>query len=195
MKQNEDYWHKDDLPLGRDCDRCPDFGICGGVRSVKTPNSCLSLCSCKPNSKDGRGSVCKCDAKHLVQRMREVGGWDLEVPRAPLVPSPSFPQMIPLIYGKSNRERVLGRSAVSIPIHSVFSRRTGELSVDSHEALCEKFLIDQNTQIILSSVHHDPTIEGYWSLGRSQNIAAKLRTLGLDLITTPNFSLFPDVQR
>lgn len=195
MNPNRDYWHFDELELAKDCPGCLDFEVCGGLRTAKTPASCLSLCRCEPNAKDHRNSVCTCDPKHLVQRKREVNGWGLDVPKCePHTPS-RLPGFVPLIYGRSGRKQVLPKEAVAVPIHRVYNFRRGKLSFSSREQLIERFLVRQDSKLVLSAVHHDRTIEGYWSHGRASGVAEALRDLRFDLITTPNFSVFADVQR
>jgi hypothetical protein len=100
-----------------------------------------------------------------------------------------------MIYDRSRRSQPFSSDAVAVPLSCVLSKRTGDLLVQTREELCSKFLISTTAKIILSGVHHDPTLEVYWSLARARDIASQLRHLNVDFLTTPNFSVFANVQR
>ncbi len=193
--RNERYWQDESLPLAEGCVACADRGLCGGLRVPDKVESCLSYCDCGEQRGDLRGTVCKCDPSMFVQRKREVHGWELDLPHVTPTACPRLPGFIPMIYGHSNRSRAFKSEAVAIPLNQVFSHRTGKLLVETRADLCQRFLVDAGAKLVISAVHYDQTLEDYWAFGRRQGIATQLRGLGVDLVTTPNFSVFPGVPR
>lgn len=194
MNKNSKYQYQEHLPMAKDCTRCGDFDICGGLRVEASINSCLDLCSCNVK-KSANGSVCKCDPVYFVQRKREVAGWGLKVPNVAAQRSPSLPLFVPMVYDRSRRSLPFIYDAVAVPLSCVLSKRTGDLLVQTRDELCSKFLVSSSAKIVLGGVHHDPTLEAYWSIARARDVASQLQRLNLDLLTTPNFSVFADVQR
>ena len=195
MTQNphEIHWHSDDAPMAPGCLQCPDLKVCGGLRSKAGLSSCQDLCRC--NAAQKRNVVCGCNARDLVCRLREVNGWELDVPKVPKGSHADVSLFAPMIYGRCGRDSALLSETVAIPLSRLFSLRTGRLNVKTRADICRQFLLDPRCQIILSGVHYDETLERYWSLGRRNDIVEAISQLGFDVITTPNFSLFPDVSR
>lgn len=189
------FWYHENLPLAKGCERCADLNICGGLRVSGNVESCLSFCSCTASKRNPTGAVCKCDPAYFVQRKREVNGWNLNVEKTESLPHSVFPIFVPMIYGRSRRLLPFRHEAVAVPIHRLMSNRTGDLLIQTRSDLCSRVLLDPAAKVIVTGVHYDQTLENYWSKGRSRDIAAQLRNLNPDLVTTPNFSVFPDVQR
>jgi hypothetical protein len=191
---NSLYWHEEYLPLAEGCPECPDFSLCGGIRVAANVKNCLELSAC---SGCGRptNSVSKLDPRAFVQRKREVRGWELDLPQLEYVPSPTLARFIPIIYSRSKRSLPLQRDTIAIPISEILNKRTGMLNVSTREELCERFLIHSHSKILLSGVHHDPTLESYWSHGRARDIAEQMRQLRVEIVTTPNYSVFSNVER
>jgi len=85
---------------------------------------------------------------------------------------------------------------VALPLYKMFNRRAGSLRFPSHEALCTEFGLAAGTPVILTGTDQDPPLERWWSFGsRRREIVRGLKTMGVALTTTPNFSLFVDVPR
>jgi hypothetical protein len=84
---------------------------------------------------------------------------------------------------------------VALSLYEFFDKRTGVLRFDSREAVLDRFKISDGATIILSGTDEDPPLERWWRLHDRQGSARALRTLGVKLITTPNYSLFGDVPR
>lgn len=176
------------------CANCLDLELCGGLRIAHPVSSCVDLQRFAQNYLSSN-AVTKTDPQNIVQRKREVKGWDLNVPCANYLPTPKLPKFVPMIYDRAKRTRPLSYPSVAIPLNKILNKRTGTLRTQSRKDICDKFLIDDKTYIVVSGVHHDSTLEAYWAVGRSQEIALQLCSLDVDLVTTPNFSVFADAER
>ena len=195
MEKNDSspFWYDDKHELSTGCATCPDLALCGGLRIETQPENCM--CFCQSNSPERCKTVCKCNTKHFVARLREVDGWELDLPKTKCKPIVKFPSYTPMIRSNSKRSQRLVVDSIAIPLDRIISRKTGSLSVKSREDLCNRVLVDPSARIILSGVHIDHFLEHYWEKAREQNIAAELAKLQIDLVTTPNFSVFCDVPR
>jgi hypothetical protein len=102
-----------------------------------------------------------------------------------------------MLFHGSARENPVSIPFVALPFARMFDRRTGRPKFESRDALCSDFKISADAGIVLSGVDVDKAIEGWWRLERGQRITLlkHLRTLGMALITSPNFSLFVDQPR
>jgi hypothetical protein len=134
--------------------------------------------------------------QHLVARMQEVGGFELDnVPAAPALAQIGLPSVVPMVYHSYARMRVPAASVVALSLYEFFHKRTGELRFKNRQAVLDRFKIDDRTAIILSGTDEDPPLERWWQLADRQAIARALGALGARLITSPNYSLFDDVPR
>jgi len=191
---NTDLWYDEKYPLSTGCGTCPDLSLCGGLRIETQPENCM--CFCQRDPKNPCAAVCKCNTKTFVARLREVGGWELVLSKTRRRQAISLPSCVPMIRSKSKRSYPLKEECIAIPLRQVMSTKTGLLRVRSREELCSRFLIDFSAKIILSGVHTDPFLESYWEKGRrAPHFIEGLAALEVDLVTTPNFSVFPNVPR
>lgn len=127
--------------------------------------------------------------------MREVGTFALEnIPRAPVLAAPPLPPVVPMLFHGDCREVPLGPAPVALPLYRMFSRRSGALRFESHEALCAEFGLGPGTAVALTGTDEDPPLERWWEYqSRRREIIRGLRALGVVMSTTPNFSLFVNV--
>jgi hypothetical protein len=65
----------------------------------------------------------------------------------------------------------------------------------TRSALLQRFRLADDTLIILNGTDHDPPLERWWKLEHRAAVTRNLARLGIDLVTTPNYSLFDDVPR
>ena len=187
LKHNE-------TPLG--CSVCPDLSICGGVQINARVFSCLDLCCGNPTTCD---KVCRHNAREFAHRLREVSDWTLHnVPRRSPLPNTMLPRIIPLIYHASARkEPFIDAPTVCLPFFSVVERNDGSPRFSDMTAVAKHFGIGSGEGVVLTGTARDRSLERWWSLGVQRRRVAlrKLRDMGIEFMTTPNYSLFTDVPR
>lgn len=181
-------------PRSLGCLTCPELARCGGMHNGADLYDCDSLCRCV--DKDKCDLVCRGRPMHFVQRVRDIGGFDLStVPRAAPVDTPSLPKIIPLIDHKSARSSRFQSDAVALPLYRVVDLKEGKLHVRSREELADRFHISADAAIVLSGVEKDRYIERWWELKNREEILQDLRRLDISMITSPNYSVLTDSPR
>lgn len=176
------------------CMGCPDREICGGLAIERTFYDCYDNCCGNAGSCD---AVCRNKPREFVQRVREVGGFPLDnVPRAERLPEPLLPPVVPVLLHGYSREAPLAPPAVCVPLYAVIARHRGEERYLDAAAVAAAFRFQRATPLILTGTAEDSPLERWWSLGPDRlNAIRRLRDIGVELVTTPNFSLFPDQPR
>lgn len=181
-------------PLAFGCTQCPELRQCGGMHNGANMYDCDALCNCIDKTACDR--VCRNNAKHFVQSVREVGGLKLDnVPRAAPVEMPRLPMVIPLIEHRSGRNDRFQSDAIALPLYRVIDLQYGKLHVNSREQLAERFCISADAQIVLSGVEKDRYIERWWELKNRTDLLQNLAKLGIGMVTSPNYSVLTDVPR
>ena len=188
---------KDDVsqhPLAFGCTQCPELGHCGGLHNGADMFDCDALCTCSDKTACDR--VCRSNPKHFVQSVREVGSLKLDdVPRATPVRMPSLPNVVPHIEHRSGRAERFQAGTIALPLYRVIDLQHGTLHVDSREQLAERFCISADAQLVLSGVEKDRYIERWWELKNRKELLHGLTKLGIDMVTSPNYSVLTDVPR
>ncbi|MFO1100367.1 MAG: hypothetical protein U1E81_19420 [Xanthobacteraceae bacterium] len=188
-------WHDENRNMpSLGCLGCRERGLCGLLRMKAAFYDCLQFCCGKPDTCD---RVCR-NHPDYADRVREVGGFAFDnVPRAPLLPAPDLPRLVPVIFHGNCRETPVPFSTVALPLYRLLDRKTGALRLADHEALCAAFGIARGTTIILTGTDRDPPLERWWQLGEAgrRPIIHALAAAGVGLVTTPNYSLFIDRPR
>jgi hypothetical protein len=176
------------------CGRCPDREICGGLQVADPLFDCLGFCCHNAPDCD---AVCRNKPEEFARRVREVDGFAFDnVPRAPLLAVSPLPVLVPLVYHGSGRSMPFQPQAVCLPLYSVIQRQNGEPRYTSAAELAKGFGIGVNVPVILTGTAKDRPLERWWSLGaKRREVIRALRSLGIALVTTPNFSLFVDQPR
>jgi hypothetical protein len=187
-------WHNPALPLKLGCTRCPDLGICGGLRIEAPVFDCRSLCSC---TQTGRCiGVCRSNAVTFIRRVREVGGFGFEnVPRHAALPFRLDAGYVPIIYDGTSRRGRFDGGIVALPLLSLFNRISGGERFAKRAELVSHYKLAPRTRIILTGVAADATIEGWWGLRNRPRLIESLKALGILFVTAPNYSLFTNVTR
>ena len=188
-------WHDSSRnPPALGCGVCPEKRLCGGACVGVPYFNCLTYCCGKPGA---CGSVCRANGE-FARRVWEVGGFDLQnVPRGPRLEAPDLPGVIPIIYHSSRRADVVAPGFAALRLCAMFSLRTGFPRIGSAADLRATFRLSPETQVILTGIGEDGPIERWWGLGakaRTQVIGA-MRTAGVALVTTPNYSLTVNAPR
>ena len=193
--EDNDLWSDNtNYPTSLGCTRCPDFGLCGGLSLPVALYDCLDHCCHRPETCD---VVCRNNPEVFVRRVREIGGFDLDsVPRAPSLPSPRLPPVVPLLYHGHSRTSRFRAPAVSLPLYSAIPSPGATRPFGRDHDLSKRFCYASDTPLLLTGAAKDHRLEAWWRLGsrRSQVIRELLR-LNVRLVTTPNFSLFSNRPR
>jgi hypothetical protein len=85
---------------------------------------------------------------------------------------------------------------VSVPLYSVIARHRGEERYADATAVATAFQFRRDTPLVLTGTADDRPLERWWSLGANRlETIRKLKDLGAEMVTTPNFSLFTDQPR
>lgn len=181
------------LPMALGCTICPDRDLCGGIRKRQAAYSCLDDCCGSTETCDG---ICPNNPVGFRDRVRELNGLGLDnLPRARPCAAPALPAYIPYIYHGNRRAVPLDVGAVALPLRR-FYRPDGTLRFTSREQIEATFSIAPHTAIVLIGSGRDEAIEGWWRLSELRvSLLAGLRTLGVALITGPNYSMFTDEVR
>jgi hypothetical protein len=179
-RRNQGLWYdgaRRHLSIG--CTVCPDNSLCGGLRLGSSLYDCLDLCCGKPKQCD---AVCRKAPRQFVERLREVGGFDLStVPRSAPISFPILPDLLPIFYHRSNRRSAFdGSSVVALPLYKVIGKQYAGPRYSSGAELAKGFGISQNTTVILTGTDRDRPLERWWSLGKGRREAIRsLRMLGI----------------
>ena len=194
-RRERNLWHdasKQTPSLG--CVACQDHDTCGGLRIKRALFDCLDNCCRDPERCD---VVCPNKPREFAQRIREIGGFRFaNVPRAALLPEPSLPQVVPVLFHGNTRETPFAPPAVCLPLYKVIAQQGSAKRYANATGLAKAFRFQAGTPLILTGTADDRPLERWWSLGPGRlDAIRKLRDLGVALVTTPNFSLFTDLPR
>lgn len=194
-RRERKLWNRPTLTPSLGCMTCPQQGVCGGLQTRLGLFDCMGHCCGKP---DACSKVCRLKAGDFVQRVREIGGFDLgATPKSRVLATPDLPRVAPLIYHGQRRERLYTGPAVVLSLHRLLHRATGEPKFASEAALRAAFGLSDETKIILTGTDQDPPLERWWAYGAETRAAiiAAIKGLGVSLVTTPNYSLFVNTPR
>jgi len=179
-------------PLG--CPTCLERDRCGGVHTDAGILDCRDLCSCQDKAKCDM--VCRFNPRLFVARMCEVGGLGFETaPRAPANGVPDIPAIVPFVDHRYGRVATLDEPVVAISLYELVNLATGKPHVASRAELAARFLIPEGAAIVVTGVDKDGPIERWWELKERPAILAALKAVGVELVTTPNYSVLTDVPR
>lgn len=195
IQKQPPIWHdgnKNTLSFG--CNGCSHRGMCGGLYLDKSVFSCLDYCCGDSADCD---LVCASNPSVFASRVREVRGFGLDnVARASRPEVPCLPFVVPIVSHGNRRNGVFSVPAICLSLYSVVSRyrRIGDRFGAGD--LADQFRIPVNCPLILTGVAKDHLVERWWSLGhRRLETIRKFRSLNVQIVTTPNFSLFTNRPR
>ncbi|MEP7246759.1 MAG: DUF4417 domain-containing protein [Gammaproteobacteria bacterium] len=176
------------------CQQCFYQESCGGLNVGAGIYDCLAFCRCEDPARCD--NVCPRNAPHQVARIHEIGGLELDrVPPAACIAVRSLPHVVPMFYHSGTRARAPASEVVALSLYEFINKADGSLKFDSRREMLEHFQLADTTRIILSGTDHDPAIERWWRLENPEQVTQVLAQLGIELITSPNYSLFGDVPR
>lgn len=176
------------------CSACSDLPTCGGLHLRAGALDCLSYCCRNPLECD---NVCVRSPVTFARRVQEIGGFSLDnVPRVSFQPRPDVPRTIPLIYHGSSRNQAFSPPVIALPLYALIQRTDGKVRYQSRDELLDSFRIADSTRIVLSGTHIDAPLERWWGYGNKRVPAlSHLSRLGVEVITSPNYSLFLNAPR
>lgn len=192
-KEGAAYWDNADAnPLALGCVPCPDLQFCGGIHTRNNAYNCLSYCCNRPEQCD---AVCPRNPT-FVDRIHEIRGFDLhQLARAPRHIAPSLPSIVPLIYNKGKRRGGFSPEAAALSLYHLIDFRNARVRYDNTDALREAYGLAPRTPIVLSGTEEDSFLEKWWHASNRLALLAKVRELGIGMVTAPNFSVFSDQPR
>lgn len=182
-------------PRSLGCQQCPHLEACGGLNVGTGVFNCLTYCRCADYQTCD--NVCPNNQVHLVARSIEVKGlWTLEkVLKAPSFPRSKIPNMVTMVYHSSARTRAPRTSTVALSLYEIIDKKSGKIRFSTRQDILDYFILEEDTEIILSGTERDKCLERWWELQNREAVIQGIGRLGIQLITTPNFSLFNDVPR
>lgn len=194
LRRQRRRWDEGDaLPMAIGCVGCADLAICGGLHKKQHAYSCLDDCCGKPETCDG---MCPRNPVGFLERMREINGLQLDnLPNVAPCPAGPLPAYVPYLYHGNRRVRALDIDAVALPLR-MFYRPNGTLKFKDRASVEARFGIAPHTRIVLIGSGRDKQIEAWWKLSELRlKVLSGLRSLGVTLITGPNYSIFTDEVR
>ena len=171
------------------CAGCPEWEICGGL-SVRGPAfDCLDYCCRNPGECD---IVCRKNPTGFAERIREVDGFGLDnIGRGRGVVVRDLPDVVPLVYHGGGRRRPFETPMACLSLYRVVRRRRSGTRFEDLPDVADAYRIGRESRLLLTGTGEDAAIERWWALGRSRRETIRsLRGIGVEMVTTPNFSLF-----
>lgn len=198
MKTRKDIapllYHDSNRPMSLGCGNCPEKEVCGGLHTTGSHFDCLVFCECDDPATCQY--VCRNNLVDYIARFHEVVGFEFHnVPRVPVLPYPSLPLSVPVLYHSSGRLGRLQMETVAVPLEYLLDRKTGMLRFNSRAAVAENFGFDESARLLITGVAQDQPIEDYWSFRRATHIPEQLTAIRPDLVTAPNYSTPLDTPR
>jgi hypothetical protein len=102
---------------------------------------------------------------------------------------------VPFVDHRYGRVATLDEPVVALSLYELVNLATGRSHVASRAELADRFRIPDCATIIVSGVGKDGPIERWWELKERAATLDSLKTLGIALVTTPNYSVLTDVPR
>ena len=195
-RRERQLWHDERIHVGSlGCTLCPHAEICGGMSTKRPVYDCLDRCCKSPSNCD---SVCRNKPRDFARRVREVDGFQLDnVPRAGALPNILLPGVVPVVYHGGRRVRLFAPPALCLPLNALVHQSSSRPRLADADAVARRFKSKPGTPLIVTGTDIDRPLERWWSLGghgRKQAIRL-LKGLGVQLVTTPNYSMFTDRPR
>ena len=184
---------RDSWPCAIGCFTCPYFRDCGGLNIDAQIFDCLHFCC---GGDPGCTRVCR-NNQWFVDQYWEVDGFELDdLPRGPVHLHAIPCDIIPMIYHGGNRRGPCAADAICLRLADLVDFRAGAARFETRRDLADQFKIREDTHILLSGVDHDTRVERWWALeDRRIGIIRQFKKLGIELVTTPNFSMVLDRPR
>jgi hypothetical protein len=185
-------WHfRSDQPLSFNCRNCPILSICGGLRVKGPAMDCMRFCCGKQTC----NMVCFCKPQNYAMRLQEIRGFGLEnIPRCDPVKFDRLKGYSPLIHHAYSRTGVFSGEMVSISLYELLDQH-GAPKYRSRLDVTKQFRVRADAKLIVTGVNVDSLLERVWQSTHRESIALMLKAIQVDLVTSPNFSVYNNVPR
>jgi len=181
-------------PVALGCNRCPDFSECGGISSESKRYDCYDNCC---GGKADCQTVCR-ENPNFPDQYNEIRGFDLGTTPKTLPLAPPLPNgPVPLIYHSGHKAQSIKLGAVFLRLRELVNFEDQLVKFKSKKHLCDHFGIHTDTEIYVTGTDKDKHIEKWWTLTSRirPRLIQQLKSAGVSLITTPNYSMMTDVPR
>ena len=171
------------------CAGCPEAATCGGLNIWGAAFDCLYNCCGNPEKCD---IVCRKNHSDFATRLREVEGFGLHnIPRAPGADRRDLPAIVPVVYHGGSRMRRFEAPVACLPLYGLVRRRRSGTRFENLASVADAYRIGRDSRVLLTGTGEDVAIERWWGLGRDRRETIRaLGGIGVEMVTTPNFSLF-----
>jgi hypothetical protein len=180
------------------CGECGHLADCGGMEGqLSLTGGCFSHCGPVCIAR-GCDQACPFREEDYVLKQMEVGGEDYWPPVD--LRGPNFEELpiyIPAIrhgYGRvapfKAPQNLVVLSLYDVLQHSGLMRGNGGFSSDPALALRQRFKLEAEAEIIVTSTGFDPKLEAFFANYGSAKIGKTLASLRLAAMSPPNYSLF-----
>jgi hypothetical protein len=185
-------WHfRSDQPRAFGCGSCFLLSVCGGLRVKGAAFDCQRFCCHQPNCQ----TVCFNAPANYAKRFREIGGFGLDnIPRCARVDFRRLRGYAPLFHHAYSRKKVFSGELVAVSLYELLTRE-GAPKYFSKDDIVRNFKIRPEAQLVVSGVHKDHLLERVWSSPHRAAIALMLKSIGITVLTAPNFSVYNNVPR
>ena len=175
--------------VGLGCQTCHFLPECGGWYMGF---DCMSCTSNSPTC-----SLPCPKSRKFVDILRDVGGLDSSGPwRIKQVLSGRLPVYVPMIKNGSGRQEDIELPFAALPTIEVTRARIDSGGMFQTASQLKSFFhVGRNARVILISVAEDADLERYWEHSNIDSLPGRLASLGIEFITSPNFSFPLDVPR
>lgn len=181
--------------LAHECTTCSFVRECGGLYTTSTLLGCQQHCRCTPADRNQCQRACICNHKKLVDRIREIHRFDLDLPRIEPKQLGNFPLLIPVIQAGYLRHAECSSEVIGLKMQSLFRLGNGApLNITRHD-LARKFRIRADAKLFVTSIDIDQVLENLWKSPSRKTIFEWIASLDPECVTVPNFSLFCDAVR
>lgn len=194
LPAQQDLWYDEAKPTQMGCTQCPELSLCGGLNVNAGLFDCMGFCPCASGGR-GRG-LCPRAPRSYVTHVRQVSGFALDsVRRVAQLPFLAGHRYVPMMFDSFRRTRPLAMEMAALPLMHLFNREAEAIRFLTPQTLRRSFMVGPDTRLIVSGVADDRELEAWWLFRDRPRLLEKLRTLGVEFATAPNYSLFTDVTR
>jgi hypothetical protein len=185
-------WHfRPDEPQSLGCAGCFLRTICGGLNVTGAALDCQRFCCGKAECE----IVCFNSPAKYAARLKEIRGFDLSnIPRCSPVEFERVRGYAPLIHHAYSRKAAFQGDVVALSLFELLDR-DGAPKYSSRKEIAKNFRIREDAKLLISGIQKDWLLERVWRSAHRNSIAVMLKSIGVTVLTPPNFSVYNNVPR